>query len=71
MKVPDKIIQRMLSYQVQKDPEVFEKSILNLKMDKYKHNLEILHICEKEKLSSGLLYMLTAIYDNDEEVSYR
>jgi len=68
IKIPPKILARIIQYYRQKDAELLEKSILNLNLNHYPNNLEITHICEAELLSSALIHMLLTIYDNDKNM---
>jgi len=67
--VPEVILHRMLDYYYQNDADLYEKSIMNLNMGSFSAALEVLHVCESNFLTSGMLYMLTTMYDKDEEVS--
>ena len=67
LKIPDLIVFRMLGYFIETDIPMFEKCIMNLDMSTYDKNLEILHMCEMHFLTSGIMYMLTTLYDKDNE----
>lgn len=66
--IPPKILTRIIQYYRQKDVELLEKSLLNLNLDNYPHNLEVRHICEEEFLTSALICMLMTIFDKDKNM---
>ena len=59
VKIPVKILDRLISFYRAKDVELLEKAILNLDLTKYPDSQSVRMICEEEFLSSALIYLLT------------
>lgn len=68
IKIPQRILTRIIQYYRQKDVELLEKSLLNLNLNHYASNLEVRHICEEEFLTSALICMLMTIFDKDKNM---
>ena len=69
VKIPKKILVRLIGFYRQKDTEILEKALLNLDLSRYRNILEVRHICETEFLTSALIHILTNLFDKDSEVN--
>ena len=61
VKIPNKILDRLICFYRAKDVELLEKAILNLDLSKYPDNQTVRNICEEEFLSSALIHLLTTL----------
>ena len=68
MKIPNKILDRLISFYRSKDVELLEKAILNLDLSKYPDSQSVRMICEEEFLSSALIHLLTTLFEEVQDM---
>ncbi len=68
MKIPNKILDRLISFYRSKDVELLEKAILNFDLSKYPDSQSVRMICEEEFLSSALIHLLTTLFEEEQDM---